>query len=367
MKLPRFTFIPALLLLAATVCAKVNIVYNGDTLAFNDEFVRKSSGYVKTSAVLPEISGIACSRVTPGYIWMESDDYRNVVASDEKGSMAYLKLSFTNLPSRWDWEDMCGGVYDGKNYLFIGAFGDNNETTGNYHIIYFEEPEITAGSTTEKRTIAASYIKYEYPDGLHNAEAIMYDNIEQTIYIITKVYYNVCSVYSLPMSLDYGTEVQTLTKVCDLGVKADLGEDGKHGFHLVTAADISPDGSLILIKNHNNNLPNLSVTLLWKREGEESVSETLKRQPENLACYKSEWQGEAICWLDTTTFYTTSDEDEGDPPIYKYTRRSATALDDLPAGNMSRAQLVMLNGNIYIRQKDNLFSLQGQRLSAAAQ
>ncbi|MBR1563862.1 MAG: hypothetical protein IJ650_00795 [Paludibacteraceae bacterium] len=44
---------------------------------------------------------------------------------------------------------------------------------------------------------------------------------------------------------------------------------------------------------------------------------------------------------------------------------ASRALDDLPVGNMSGAQLVMLNGNIYIRQKDDLFSLQGQRLPDA--
>ncbi len=365
MKLNRSVFLLTMLVSAMCLSAKVNIVYNGDTLDFNDDFVRTTSGYLKTASVLPEISGIACSRVTPGYIWMESDDYRNVVATDEKGTMAYLKLSFSNLPSRNDWEDMCGGVYNDKNYLFIGAFGDNNATKGNYHIFYFEEPEINAGTTTVNKTIEASYIKFQYPDGLHNAEAIMYDNIEQTIYIITKIYYDVCCVYSLPMSFDYGDEVQTLTKVCELGVKADLGADGQHGFHLVTAADISPDGSLILIKNHNNNLPSLSVTLLWKRNGEESISETLKRQPENMACYKEEWQGEAICWLDTTTFYTTSDEDEGNPPIYKYVSRSATSLDYLPAANSSGYQLVIVNGNLCIRQKEHLYSLQGQCLSSA--
>ncbi|MBR1809071.1 MAG: hypothetical protein IJ776_06765 [Paludibacteraceae bacterium] len=359
--------------LAIAVCAMIaasemfaftpTIIYNGDTLLLNNEFVRRQCGAVKTSTVLPEISGIACSRVTPGYIWMESDDYRQVVATDEKGNTAYMKISFSNLPSRWDWEDMCGGVFEDKNYLFVGAFGDNNETTGNYHIIYFEEPAITTGTNTENKKIEASYIKYEYPDGLHNAEAIMYDNIEQTIYVITKVYYNVCSVYSLPMSLDYGTEVQTLSKVCDLGVKSDLGSDGKRGFHLVTGADISPDGSKILIKNHNNNLPSLSATLIWHRDGEESISETLKRQPEQIECYKEEWQGEAICWLDTTTFYTTSDEDEGEPPIYKYIKKTATSVENTCTASELDSQLVMINGQLFIRQKNRYYSLQGQCIS----
>ena len=354
----RFALITTLLVASMSACAAPVIIYNGDTLLLSEEFIRQQSGTVRKAISLPEVSGIACSRVTPGYIWMESDDYRNVVATTEKGEESFLRLSFSGLPSRYDWEDLCGGVYEGKNYLFVGAFGDNEETTGNYHIIYFEEPEIpyTAGA---KKTIAASDISYEYPDGKHNAEAIMYDNLTQTIYVITKVYYNVCSVYSLPMSLEYGSETQTLTKVCDLGVKSDLGSDGKHGFHLVTGADISPDGSRIIIKNHNNNIPNLSVLLLWEREGEENLSETLKRQPLEVKAYRSEWQGEAVCWLDNDIFYTTSDDD-GEPPIFKYISKKVTAVEEIQPESKPTASLVFLNGQFLISRDNHLYTLCGQ-------
>ena len=171
---------------------------------------------------------------------------------------------------------MCGGVYNGVNYLFIGAFGDNNASKGNYKIVYLEEPEITGSKTI---TVAPSVINFQYPGGIkHNAESMMYDNIEQKIYIITKVYYDVCQVFSLDMSLEYGDELQTLTYVCDLGKKEDIGTGqtssgvlAYKGFHLATAADISPDGSLVLIKNQNNtaqdNNEEYSWILLWKREG----------------------------------------------------------------------------------------------------
>ncbi len=350
----------AAMMTAATTEAKSpTILYNGDTLLLSKEFKRSQCGTVKKTMSLPEISGIACSRVTPGYLWMESDDYKNVVATTEKGESSYLRLSFTGIASRGDWEDMCGGVYEGKNYLFVGAFGDNNETTGKYYIIYFEEPEIPS-TTGNKQTIKADTIRYEYPDGKHNAEAMMYDNLTQTIYVITKVYYDVCTVYSLPMSTEY-TGIQTMTKVCDLGVKSDLGEDGKHGFHLVTGADISPDGSRVLIKNHNNNISSLSVTLIWERDGDEDLSETLKRQPLEIEAYKEEWQGEAICWLDTTTFYTTSDDD-GEPPIYKYRNSNATAVEYVAAEKKSESHIVMMNGQLFIKNKKQLYSLQGQKV-----
>lgn len=338
------------------------IVFNGDTLQLSYEFTRKQCGDADASVLLPEVSGIACSRVTPGYIWMQSDDIESkIVATTASGHACQLSLFITLKNKRWDWEDMCGGVYDGKNYLFIGAFGDNEETDGNYYIHYFEEPEIPS-TANSKATVQGYSIKYQYPEGKkHNAEAIMYDNISQTIYVITKVYYDVCTVYSLPMSLNYGDEMQTLTKVCDLGVKSDLGPGSKpsQGFHLVTGADISPDGSRILIKNHNNIIPKISAILLWEREGNEDISETLKRQPMEIAAYEYEWQGEAICWLDTTLFYTTSDSD-GAPPIYKYISNKTTDMEDIKSVPEQSAQLIMHDGVLYIRKDTQLYSLSGE-------
>ena len=346
----------------STISAAPPLIFNGDTLPKNTDFKKSQCGTLKTSATISEVSGIACSRLTPGYIWMESDDYRNVIATDEKGKTRYMKLLFRGLPDRWDWEDMCGGVYEGVNYLFVGAFGDNNETTGNYYIIYFEEPEVISSQTY---IVDASYIHFAYPDGKkHNAEALMYDNREQMLYVITKVYYDVCQVFSLPMSHDYGEEEQTLTYICDLGLKSDLGSDGMHGFHLVTAADISPDGRYILIKNHNNNIASYSYVLLWQREADESVSEALMRQPEQIGCYSYEWQGEAMCWLDSTTFYTTSDEDSGDPPIFKYVKTPPSAVEEVEALEDDNAWIKLLfhKGNLYIRKNNRLYSLDGREV-----
>ena len=311
-----------LLALAAMCAMEVlalapELTYNGTVLPWNTEFTRTQCGTLKKDVIIPEISGIACSRVTPGYIWMQSDDYSDcIVATTEEGQTRNMLVNFTSV-IRNDWEDMCGGVYNGKNYLFIGAIGDNNTNKGNYYIVYFEEPAITSGS----KSITPSYIKFQYSDGKnHNAESLMYDPKEEMLYIVTKVYYNVNQVFKMPFRLDYGETVQTFQYVCDLGIKSDMGpgENPSKGFHLATAADISPDGKYVLIKNHNNTdtCSQYSWILLWERQGEESISETIKRQPQPLACYEHEWQGEAICWLDDNTFYTTSDDD-GNPPVYK--------------------------------------------------
>ena len=359
----RKMFIGCLLLVSAVTCmAKPRpLVYNGDTLPENEEYKRSQCGTLKKGVGLVEISGIACSRVTPGYIWMESDDYSDcIIATDEKGGTRHKLVNLTPQVGRSDWEDMCGGVYEGKNYLFIGAFGDNNASRGNYKIVYFEEPAI---GDTKTQTIAPSVINFKYPEGIkHNAESMMYDNVEKKIYIVTKVYYDVNQVFCLPFRLDYGDEEQTLEYVCDLGVKADLGEGANpyQGFHLATAADISPDGSRVLIKNHNNTNDIYSWTLLWKREGNESIGETLKRQPEVIKSYDKEWQGEAICWLDNYVFYTTSDDD-GEPPIYRYVKPYPQAIENVSSDNIS-ATKVMRDGQLIILRGEKAYTVSGTEI-----
>ena len=356
----------SLLLVSMAACnAAPKLVYNGDTLAWNTDWKRKQCGTLDIEKTIIEVSGIACSRVTPGYIWMQSDETaRYIVATDEKGEERFCKAKMSKT-IRWDWEDMSGGVYEGTNYLFIGAFGDNDETDGEYSIVWFEEPAIDPENNPEI-TITPNRIKYVYPDGKkHNNEALMYDNREQMIYIITKVYYDVCQVFSLPFRTDYGDEEQTLTYECDLGVKSDLGSGSNphKGFHLVTAADISPDGKYILIKNHNNITASYSWILLFTREDGESVGETLRRQthPEPLKCYQYEWQGEAICWLDSTTFYTTSDADDGNPPIYKYTKKAPAAVETTHP-DQTQASLIFVGNSIYVRKGEKLYTLQGHEV-----
>lgn len=341
------------------------LVYFGDTLEWNTDWVKRQCGTLNIQNNIIEVSGIACSRVTPGYIWMQSDEtVKYIIATDEKGEDRACKVKF-NKSIRWDWEDMSGGVYNGVNYLFIGAFGDNDETDGEYSIVYLEEPAIDPVNTPEI-TVTPGQIKYVYPDGKkHNNEALMYDNRENMIYIITKVYYNVCQVFRIPFRLDYGTETQTLEYVCDLGVKSDLGSGSKpdHGFHLVTAADISPDGKYILIKNHNNTSSSWCWVVLWERQDGESVAETLIREkhPQPLRAYNTyEWQGEAICWLDNNTFYTTSDADDGNPPIFKFTRKWPEAVEKISTEQPNH--LVVKDNVMYVSTPDALYTLDGRKV-----
>ena len=176
----------------------------------------------------------------------------------------------------------------------------------------------------------------------------MYDNIEQVFYIADKVKDGVCTLYKLPFRTDYGTGVQTLTQVTQLG-------DGNK-FNFLTGGDISPDGKWMAIKSKKH-------VLLWEREGNESLSATVLRRPVQVAAYESEDQGESIAWKDASMFYTTSDS-QNDTPIYQYTRTIAdpTAIEQPSQAPTAKSQKLFINGHLMICIGDKYYSSTGQEI-----
>lgn len=295
-------------LVSATMAWGAGINYNGTTLQENTDFTRTECGTMKKKT-MKEISGLAASRQTPGYLWAHGDentsDNRKIIAIQPDGTLAMTVNITTPNTTRDDWEDIATGVYGGKNYVFIGAIGDNDLAFNDqYYIYYFEEPAITSGT----QSITANTICFGYPDNkAHNTETLMYDNIEKMFYIADKVD-GVCHLYKLPFSTTYGTGVQRLTEVCALG-------NGSK-FKLANGGDITPDSHWMAIKNEE-------YILLWERQGAESLSATAQRNPVQVMAYQKEEQGESLAWLNDSLFYTTSDSKK-DTPIYQYVRWGGT-------------------------------------------
>lgn len=340
------TYLVALsLVIAVTAWAASGINYNGTNLSLNNKFTRTECGTMKKK-VMPETSGLACSRTTPGYLWAHGDentgDNRKIVAVSSNGELAMTVKINSGSIDRDDWEDIATGVYNGKNYIFIGAFGDNDlKFKDNYYIFYFEEPAITSGT----QTVNVNAIRFGYPDNkAHNTETLMYDPIEQVFYIADKVKDGICTLFSLPFRTDYGSGIQTLTKVTELG-------NGKK-FNFLTGGDITPDGRWMAIKNKN-------YVLLWERQGSESLNVTAKRNPVQIAAYEKEEQGESLAWLDNTTFFTTSDS-KSDTPIYQYTRPNpAQGLDEVRSITDLNGRKVLIDGVLYILRDEHIYTLQG--------
>lgn len=330
-----------LMLLLATLSLSA-AKYNGQTLSVCNDYVRSQCGTTNSSN-LKEASGLACSRTTPGYLWCNKDEGTQYLYALSPTGTLKTKLTLTGMNTRDDWEDLCTGTYNGTPYIFLGVFGDNDLVhADDYYIVCVPEPAI--GSSSKQTSAEVTLIKFGYPDGqAHNMETLMYDPIEQMFYLVDKVKDGVCTLYSLPMSLTYGTTLQRLTTVRPLGLAADKWD-------FITAGDISPDGSLIAIKNKK-------VTLLWTRQGTEPLASTFTRQPVQIGTYEEEEQGESIAWLDNYTFYTTSDS-KTNTPIYIYQKQQPTAVELVT--EQTKAEKFYRNGQIYIRRGEREYTILGK-------
>ncbi len=334
------------IIMSGGVWAASGINYDGNSLTLYNDFTRTQCG-TQLKKTMKEISGLAASRTTPGFLWAHGDENtgsdRKIIAITPAGALAMTLNLTTPNNTRDDWEDIATGVYDNKNYLFVGAIGDNDLAFNDqYYIYYFEEPAVTSGS----QTVTVNTICFGYPDNkAHNTETLMYDNIEQMFYIADKVD-GVCHLYKLPFRTDYGSGVQCLTEVCALG-------NGSK-FKLANGGDISPDGKWMAIKNE-------SYILLWERLNNESLATTATRLPLQVAAYVKEEQGESLAWLNDSVFYTTSDSKK-DTPIYQYTRWNATTPDEpevepQPVDSSAKAinEVVLSNGYYaFINEGENI-------------
>lgn len=247
---------------------------------------------------LDEISGLACSRNLPGMIYVHNDSGGEaaVYLLDSLGNNVG-KIEFLETENR-DWEDIAiGPGGDGKSYIYVGEIGDNNAVHDEIVIYRIPEPENIKPTTQAipQKTIL------RYPGGARDAESLMVDPITGDIFIISKRD-SINTLFRLPSDKFNGGQDE-------------LEELIKLPFTSATAADISADGSQILVKNY------LSI-YYWKRNPGETVAKAMSKEPVQLP-YSPEPQGEAIGFLpDGKSYYTLSEKRfDLDPVLYKYTAK----------------------------------------------
>ncbi len=264
----------------------------------------KARGKV-TDPSISEASGIIASAVNPGFLWVHNDsgDKARIFLLDHA---ARLRATYylEGVAAR-DWEDMGRMTKNGENYLLVGDMGDNLARHPFVELHAFREPVVRAsGTTVYADTIASAAIRsyvMKYEDGPRDAEALFYDAAEATLYLISKRDLR-AGIYATHLP-DQPGDTLLLRKKGDLP------------YTFITAADISPDGSEILIKN-------LLEVFYWKRLPGETTLKMLARPGQKLP-YKPEPQGETIAFsMDGSGYYTLSERALGLPTyLYFYQRR----------------------------------------------
>jgi len=262
--------------------------------------------------IIDEASGLAASRKNRNVLWVHNDDSSEakVFAINTKGKViASYRL---DIPHGRDWEDIAvgPGPEEGFDYIYLGDIGDNLKQYDLKYVYRFKEPEVKENQKLKIDTIKVfDKIAFKLPTKMiYDTEALMLDPKTKDMYVITKRLKKE-QVYRIPFP-------QTISKtnVAEFICELPYGYEGFNGSG-VTAGDISPDGSEILIKTY-------AKVYYYKREKGESIKDALSKKPIRIK-YEMEPQGEGLSWQPQVLgYYTISEVSQFDiPPHLYYYRR----------------------------------------------
>ncbi len=228
--------------------------------------------------IIEEISGLADSKVNPGKLWVQEDSGRpNQIQLVEHTGKVIKKVTLKGAVNR-DWEDMALANTD----LFIGNIGDNDSKYTEYSFYQFAEPTSAIDTIMDVKTI-----RFQYPDGSHDAEAFIVDPQTKNIYIITKRD-NPGKLYQITYPYNY-TAVNQATLA------------GSTKYTGIVSAAVSPNGQEIILKTY-------ASLYYYTRSGNETIAEALQKDFTNIP-YNIEPQGEAVAFAaDNSGIFTLSEK-----------------------------------------------------------
>jgi len=195
-----------------------------------------------SSPQIAECSGMVASQRNAGILWVHNDsgDAARLFAVAEDGT---LRGTYTlQGAGAVDWEDLAWGPCSDHGWadcLYVGDIGDNAKTRARVQIYRVPEPLVPVeGPPVDEALAGVERFDCEYPDGPHDAEALLVDPAEGIPYVVTKDVAGSTAAYRFPSPPEAGT-TEILEKVAVLQGRA-----------LLTAGDVSPDGSRILLRGY---------------------------------------------------------------------------------------------------------------------
>ena len=238
-----------------------------------------------------ELSGLVRSRSQSGLLWSHDDSGAGPVLFGLLADGRVVARPTVTGAQAVDWEDIAAGPGpDGRALLYVGDIGDNASRRPSVDVYRVAEPRVGAAATAP-----AARLRLRYPDGAHDAEALLIDPRRGGLVIVTKALGG-GRAYAAPARLPAGSQT-TLRRGPAIALS------------LVTAGDVSADGRIVVLRGYDR----LAV---WIRRGREPLTTTLRRapclSPTSLA---AEGQGEAIA-LDRrgANFATVA---EGSPAVLR--------------------------------------------------
>ena len=280
--------------------------------ACNGTMVTSTPGTVASDAI-KEASGIAASPRFDNVYWVHNDsgDTARVFAISGTGqTLGEYALSGATAV---DWEDIAAGIgpTPGVSYLYVGDIGDNNANRTSVQVYRVPEPSVdpNAPVSSPQTLTGVAALNLTYPNGPHDAEALLLDHATGELFVITKdLAGGVAQVFRAPPNLVAGSTT-TLTQVTTVSLGAAQG---------VTAADMTGAGDVIALRTY-------FAVFLYPRAGGETVAQSLAHPscpgaapPFGNATPASEPQGEALGFTRDGRGYVTLSEG-AHVPLHRFT------------------------------------------------
>ena len=266
--------------------------YSMNTITYSEDFNPIKQVGILENTQLKEASGLAPCTYRSDWLYAHNDggDFNRFFILDTNGK--HLKSVIVPFSGNRDMEDIAvdPNPVNGNTYVYLADIGDNNGVYPEIKIYRFREEYFLDNNRDTTAQRAQTYL-FVYPDGPRDAEAMFIDPWSHHMYIFTKRDART-SVYKAQFPFD-STKTTVLAKVATLP------------FSGVVAGDISSDGKNILLKTY-------AQVFLWERNAEETIVSAFSRQPK-MVPYKSEKQGEAVCWSNDGQKYYTISEGKNEP------------------------------------------------------
>lgn len=276
---------------------------------------------------LVEVSGIASSRRNEDVIWAHNDsgDSARIFALGPFGNHAQTYT--LSGAEAIDWEDMAIGPGPDENvdYLYLADIGDNAMQRDEVQVYRVPEPEVNtqADTPTDNPLDEVDKLTLLYPDRAHDAETLLVDPVSGDLLIVTKELAGGPSfVFRAPGALADGSRT-TLEEVATINFagltsKVEIPPDAPPLVlavpNLPTGGDVSPDGSLVIIRTY-------STIWVWTRP-KDAVLWQAFASPPCEAPSAIEPQGEAIAFdADGRGYVTISESDGTVLPVNHFTAR----------------------------------------------
>ncbi len=258
-----------------------------------------------TADVIPEASGMASSHIRKDLLWIVNDSGNGPTLHAIDTTGTYLGSVQVEGVENRDWEDLAAFKLGGTAYLLIADIGDNAAKQSHYRLYIIEEPLTDDSAAIVGSVRPTGTVRFQYPDGAKDGEAVAVVPDLNRVYIITKrttppVLYRVDLIPPPGRTLLMAERVTEVKGLIPPGSDPLPSISGKWLIrNQPTAMDIDPQGRRAMVLTYTD-------AFLFTKKPWETWRNAFSGIPEAVGLPRLS-QGEAICFSSdgSSVFVTT--------------------------------------------------------------